>query len=56
MILFLWLDCHRLMMNGITHDLQIAPYNCSERDLAAMHLMKSKPEDLMTLGSMEMSR
>jgi len=35
------------VMNGITHDLQIAPYNCSERDLAAMHLMKSKPEDLM---------
>ncbi len=35
------------VMNGLTTDLQIAPYSSSERDLAAMHLMKSKPNDLM---------
>jgi len=34
-------------MSGLTLDLQVAPYSSSERDLAAMHLMKSTHSDVM---------
>ena len=35
------------MLNGLTLDLQLAPYKSAERDLAALHLKKTTNRDLM---------